>query len=188
MFRVYTDTNPRARLLPRMSVSELMATCSDFLRHERPSSSKVVQCACSKPPLHVVTTAGYQKWPLPLVTSDPSLGCSVNTILSGSRTLTQTRILGQCKCKCALTVVWLKGQGTGIVAPPKDYRTTCPILCAIVLMWNSIGCAGWALAGIKLDINILLAGNHSMATDPSQKPYELIIQILQISFLLQFRM
>ena len=46
---------------------------------------------------------GYQKWPLPRVTSDPSLGCSVNTILSGSRTLTRTRILGQCKCKCALT-------------------------------------------------------------------------------------
>ena len=36
------------------------------------------------------------------MTSDPSLWCSVNTILSGSRTLTRTRILGECKCKCAL--------------------------------------------------------------------------------------
>ena len=48
------------------------------------------------------------KWPLPQVTSDPSLGCSVNTILSGSRTLTRTWILGQCKCKCALNILfWL---------------------------------------------------------------------------------
>ena len=119
MFCVYTDPSPCPRLLPRSSVSELVTTCSDFLGHGRPSSSKVVQCACSKPPVHVVTTAGYQKWPLPGVTSDPSLGCSVNTILSGAR----TRILGQYKCKCAFmplsplcwwdTVVlvqWLAGQ------------------------------------------------------------------------------
>ena len=48
-------------------------------------------------------TKKHEKWPLPRVTSDPSLGCSVNTILSGARTLTQIWILGQCKCKCALT-------------------------------------------------------------------------------------
>ena len=30
------------------------------------------------------------------------LGCSVNTILSGSRTRTRTRMLRQCRCKCAL--------------------------------------------------------------------------------------
>ena len=188
MFRVYTDPSPNPRLLPWTSVSELIATCSDLLGHGRPSSSEVVQCACSKPPLHVVATAGYQKWPLPRVTSDPSLGCSVNTILSGSRTLTRTRTLGQCKCKCALTVVWLKRQGIRIAAPPEGYRTICPILCTIVLTWKSIGCAGWASAGIKLNINILLAGNHSMATDPAQKLYELRIQILQLLFLLQFGM
>ena len=100
MFRVYTDPSLCPRLLPRTSVSELVATCSDFLGNGRPSSSEVVQCACSKPPVYVVATAGYQKWPLSRVKSDPSLGCSVNTILSGSWTLTRTRILGQCKCKC----------------------------------------------------------------------------------------
>ena len=104
MFRVYTDPSPCPRLLPWTSVSDLVATCSDFLGHGRPSSSEVVQCACSKPPVYVVATAGYQKWPLPRVTSDPSLGCSVNTILSGSRTLNRTRILGQCKCKGAFTL------------------------------------------------------------------------------------
>ena len=39
------------------------------------------------------------KWPWPRITSDPSLGCSVNKTRSGAR----TRMLGQCKCKCALT-------------------------------------------------------------------------------------
>ena len=42
------------------------------------------------------------KWPWPRITSDPSLGCSVNKTRSGARTLTRTRMLGQCKCKCAL--------------------------------------------------------------------------------------
>ena len=111
MFRVYTDPSPCPRLLSRTSVSKLVATCSNFLGHGRPSSSGVVQCACSKPPVHVVTTAGYQKWPLPRVTSDPSLRCSVNTILSGSRTLTRTWILGQCKCKCALNLTDFRNIG-----------------------------------------------------------------------------
>ena len=102
---VFTLIRVRVRdFLSRTSVSELVATCSDFLRHRRQSSSEVVQCACSKPPVHVVATVGYQKWPLPRVTSDPSLGYSVNTILSGARTLTRTRILGQCKCKCPFTL------------------------------------------------------------------------------------
>ena len=56
---------------------------------------------------------GYQKWPGPRMTSDPSLGCSVNTILSGARTLTRTRILGQCKCKCALRRIGPWNQGIG---------------------------------------------------------------------------
>ena len=55
MASVYTDPSPS-----RPSVSELVATCSDSLRRRRPSSSKVVWCACPKPPVHVVATAGYQ--------------------------------------------------------------------------------------------------------------------------------
>ena len=102
MFWVYTNQSLCPRLLPRTSVSELVATCSDFLGHGRPSSSKVVQCACSKPLIHVVPTVGYQKRPLPRVTSNPSLGYNVTTTHSGARTLTRTWILGQYKCKCAL--------------------------------------------------------------------------------------
>ena len=101
MFRVYTDPSPS--LSSRTSVSDLVATRSDFLGRGRPRSSEIVLCACSKPPVQVLATAGYQKWPGPRVTSDPSLGCSVNIILSGAWTLTRTRILGQCKCKCVLT-------------------------------------------------------------------------------------
>ena len=44
----------------------------------------------------------YCRLPKMARASDQSFGFSVNTILSGSRTLTRTRILGQCKCKCAL--------------------------------------------------------------------------------------
>ena len=36
MFRVYTDQSPCPSVLPRMSVSELVTTCSDFLVHGRP--------------------------------------------------------------------------------------------------------------------------------------------------------
>ena len=67
---------------------------------------KVWKRACSKPPVHVVATKFGPKLPWPRITLDPSLECSVNTILSGSRTQTQTlmrtRMLGRCKCKCAL--------------------------------------------------------------------------------------
>ena len=41
------------------------------------------------------------KWPWPRLTSDPSLRCNVNKTRSAARTLTRTRMLGQCKCKCA---------------------------------------------------------------------------------------
>ena len=61
LFRVYTDPSPCPRLLPRMSLSQLVATCNDFLGHGRTNSSEVVQCACSKPPVHVVAIAGCQK-------------------------------------------------------------------------------------------------------------------------------
>ena len=49
MFRVYTDPSPCPRFLSRTSVSKLVATCSNFFGHGSLSSSKVVQCACSKP-------------------------------------------------------------------------------------------------------------------------------------------
>ena len=90
-------------------VSELIATCSDFLGRGRPSSSKVVQCACSKPPVHVVANYRLPKWPWawPWMTWDPSLGSSVNKTLSGARTWTRARMLGQCKCKCALTFQYI---------------------------------------------------------------------------------
>ena len=45
------------------------------------------------------------KWPWPRITSDPSLGWSVNKTRSGARTLTRTRMLGQCTCKCALKLI-----------------------------------------------------------------------------------
>ena len=50
------------------SESELVATCSEFLGRGRPRSSEVVQCACSKMPVRVVATAGFQNghglgWP-----------------------------------------------------------------------------------------------------------------------------
>ena len=102
MFRVYTGPSPR--FLSRTSVSELVATCSDFLGRGRLSTSKVMKWACSKPPVHVVAAKLGPKWPWTQMTSDPSLGYSVNTILSGSQTQTRTRMLGQCKCKYALTL------------------------------------------------------------------------------------
>ena len=122
MFRVYTDPSPCPRLLSRTSVSELVATCSDFLGHGRPSSSEVMKRACSKLPVHVVATKFGPKWQRTRMTSDPSLGCSVNTILSGSRTRTRTRMLRQCKCKCALThkgtekLLWTQRGGNSL--PP----------------------------------------------------------------------
>ena len=57
MFRVYTDDwsiSPCPSFLSRMSAFELVATCSDFLGC--PSSSEVVQYACSKLPVHGVAT------------------------------------------------------------------------------------------------------------------------------------
>ena len=77
-------------------VSELFATCSDFLGRRHPSTSEVMKRACSKPPVHVVATKFGPKWPWTQMTSDPSLGCSVNTILSGSQTRTRTWMLRQC--------------------------------------------------------------------------------------------
>ena len=103
MFGVYTDPSLSLRFLSRNSVSELVATCSDFLRHGRPSTSGVMKRACSKALVHVVATKFGLKWSWTRMTLDPSLGCSVNTILSGSRTRSRTRMLGQCKWKCALT-------------------------------------------------------------------------------------
>ena len=63
MFHVYTDPSPCPKFLSRTSVCELVATCSDFLGLGRPSASEVVQCACSKLPVHMVATAGYQNGP-----------------------------------------------------------------------------------------------------------------------------
>ena len=103
MFGVYTDPSLSLRFLSWTSVSELDATCSDFLRHGRPSTSGVMKRACSKAPVHVVATKFGLKWSWTQMTVDPSLGCSVNTILSGSWTRSQTRMLRQCKWKCALT-------------------------------------------------------------------------------------
>ena len=87
MFRVYTDPSPCPRFLSRMSVSEHVATCSDFLGHGRPSLSEVVQYAYS-----CGRYCRLPKWGWPRMTSDPSLGCSVNTILSGARTRTRTPV------------------------------------------------------------------------------------------------
>ena len=62
MFRVYTYPSPCPRFVSHMSVSELVAPCGDFVGRGRPSSSEVVQYACSKPPVHVVAAvwASYQ--------------------------------------------------------------------------------------------------------------------------------
>ena len=92
IFRVYTDPSPSPRFLSRTSVSELVATYSNFLGGGRPSTSEVMKRACSKLPVHVFATKFGPKWPWTRMTSDPSLGCSVNTVLSGSR----TQMLGQC--------------------------------------------------------------------------------------------
>ena len=77
------------RFFFQTSVSELVATCSDFLGLRRLSSSEAMQCTCSQSRVLVVATAGYQN----------VLGCSVNKTRSGARTLTRTRLLGQCKYK-----------------------------------------------------------------------------------------
>ena len=60
MFHVCTDTSLCPRFLSRMSVSELVTTCSNILGHGRFISSEVVQCTCTKPSVHVVAIAGYQ--------------------------------------------------------------------------------------------------------------------------------
>ena len=46
------------------------------------------------------------KWLLPRMTSDPSLGCSINTNLLRAWTRTRTQMLGQCKCKCKCLLLW----------------------------------------------------------------------------------
>ena len=79
-------------------VSELVATCSNFLGHGRPEfnqncAMRMFKAACSRG-----CCCRLPKWPWPRMTSDRSLGCSVNRTLSGTR----ARMLGQCKCKCAL--------------------------------------------------------------------------------------
>ena len=101
-FRVNTYPSLCPRFLSRTSVSELVATCNNFLGCKRLNSSQVVQCACSKPPVRLVDDCRPPKWPWPWMTSDPSLGCSINKTRSGARTRTRARMLGQCKCKCAL--------------------------------------------------------------------------------------
>ena len=92
IFHVYTDPSPSPRFLSRTSMSELVATCSNFLGRGHPSKSEVMKSACSKPPVQVFATKFGPKWLWTRMTSDPSLGCSVNKVLSGSR----TRMLGQC--------------------------------------------------------------------------------------------
>ena len=82
MFRVYTDPSPCPRFLSRTSVSELIATCNNFLRCGRLSSSEVVQCACPKAACSHGRHCRLPKWPSPRITSDPSLRCSVNKTLS----------------------------------------------------------------------------------------------------------
>ena len=63
----------------------------------RPCPSSSLHVAISSA-VHMDSTNFGPKWPWPRMTSDPSLRYSVKTIMSGSR----TRILRQCKRKCAL--------------------------------------------------------------------------------------
>ena len=80
-----------------------MHWCSDFLR----GCSKFIW-GCAMSMFKAACSHGrycrLPKWPGPRMTSDPSLGCSVNKPLSGTRTRTWAQMLGQGKCKCALTL------------------------------------------------------------------------------------
>ena len=51
IFRFYTDLSPCPRFLSH--TPELVTKCRDFFGRGHPSSSEVVQCTCSKPPVHV---------------------------------------------------------------------------------------------------------------------------------------
>ena len=76
-----------------------------MLRFPRTRTSEFVR-GCAMSMLKAACSCGHYcrlpKWPGPRMTSDPSLGCSVNKTLSGTWTRTQARMLGHCKCKCAL--------------------------------------------------------------------------------------
>ena len=78
--------------------------CPSSSLHVVISSDVDVQCTCSKPPVHVVATryCRLPKWPGPQMTSDPSLGYSVNKTLSGTWTRTLAGMLGQ-PVSCQLT-------------------------------------------------------------------------------------
>ena len=77
-----------------------------MLRFPRTRTSEFVR-GCAMHMLKAACSHGrYCRVPKMAMTSDPimhsSLGCSVNTILSGAWTRTRARMLGQCKGQCAL--------------------------------------------------------------------------------------
>ena len=80
-----SDVCVRARLymlrFPRMRTPKSVRGCA----------MRMLKAACAHG-----RYCGLPKWPWPRITSDPRLGCSVNKTQSGARTLTRTRMLGQC--------------------------------------------------------------------------------------------
>ena len=74
-----------------------VAISSDTDEFVRGCAMRMLKAACSRG-----HCCRLPKWPWPRMISDLSLRCSLNKILSGSRTRTRARMLGQCKCKCTL--------------------------------------------------------------------------------------
>ena len=99
IFRFYTDPSPFLRFLSRTSVSELVDTCSDFLRHRRPRLCNSIRCAW-----HAFTKSLLQASKMTGASDD--LGCSVNKTVTASGT--RTRMLGQCICasKFVAGITW----------------------------------------------------------------------------------
>ena len=102
MFRVYTDPSPCLRFLSwTSSVRAGHYVC--WTRAFSPRNSarsfglavRILKAACSRG-----RYSRLPKLPWPRMISD-----SVNKILSGARTRTRIRMLGQCECKCALKLV-----------------------------------------------------------------------------------
>ena len=105
MFLVYTDPSP---CMSKIFVSDVrVQACRRYmLRFPRTRTSEFVR-GCAMHMLKATCSHGrYCRVPKMAMATDPimhsSLGCSVNTILSGAWTRTRARMLGQCKGKCAL--------------------------------------------------------------------------------------
>ena len=97
----------------------------------------------------LVAIAGYQNGHGPgSPRSDPCLRCSVNKSLSGARTRTLARMLGQCKCKGAFTPTPETARGAR-ADPARGLRSGSVCRNCVVLFTRCLSCA--SAAGTRRD-------------------------------------